>query len=67
MALGDIVYMRTPIELDAYGVEDTVLNTVFAGKFDISVYEQIKIHVANITGNGGKAKAVLVVVAQDNT
>ena len=64
MAAGDIVFARVPITLDSGGVEDVVLTTVLDGLFPIANYDLIHTSVVNITGNSGKSKVVLLVVAQ---
>ena len=64
MAAGDIVYARVPITIDSGGTEDSAVTTVLAGLFPVANYALVHTSVQNITGNGGRAKLVLIVVAQ---
>ena len=64
MAAGDIVFARVPITLDSTAVEDVAVTTVLAGLFPIANYDLIHTSVTNVTGNGGRSKVVLLVVAQ---
>lgn len=66
MAAGEIVFARTPIDLDIGSAKDTAVVQAFAtALFPIAVYDVI--HATIIPPIGTKTKAMLIVVAQSIT
>ncbi len=65
MANGDIVSIQFPITFDVYGDDDTAVAIALSAAVDPDDYTILAFKMINVTGTGGVAKFVCVVIARD--